>query len=113
MAEIIKLDVKNFVFKNDSKKTPQTGVIAQQLQKVFPNSVIEDEEGYLHIKLDEMFYAAINALKELDKKLITLVRKATKIETKISKLEKENIILKTQVEDLAQRVSKIKAQRGL
>ena len=84
--------------------------MAQELQKVFPNSVFEDENGYLRIRWDEMFYAAINAIKELDKKIVSLVKRATKVETQITKLEKENVELKAQVESLAARVNKLKAQ---
>ena len=57
-----------------------------------------------------MFYAAINAIKELDRKIIALVNRTTKVETQISKLEKENILLKSQVDNLTTRINKLKAQ---
>lgn len=110
LAEINKLKIYNFTFKNDKNKFPQIGVMAQDLQKVFPNSVFKGEDGYLRIKWDEMFYAAINAIKELDKKLIALVNRTTKVETQISKLEKENVILKSQVDNLTIRVNRLKNQ---
>ena len=110
LKELRKLKVYNFTFKNDKNKLPQVGVMAQELQKVFPNSVFEDENGYLRIRWDEMFYAAINAIKELDKKIVSLVKRATKVETQITKLEKENVELKAQVESLAARVNKLKTQ---
>ena len=113
LEKVIQLDVKNYIFKDDEKKTPQTGVIAQHLQKIFPNSVFKDENGYLSIKLDEMFYSAINALKELDKKLAALVKNISKVEEKITKLEKENTILQAQVDNLENRIAKIKNQKGL
>ena len=113
LEKILQLKVKDYIFKDDNTKTPQTGVIAQQLQKIFPNSVFSDEEGYLSIKLDEMFYAAINALKELDSKIVSLVKRTVKVESTISKLEKENILLKDQVTNLTTRIEKIKASRGL
>lgn len=114
LSKVLQLEVKDYTFKKDANKVPQTGIIAQQLEKIFPRSVFEDKNGILSIKLDEMFYAAINALKELDKKIVTLVNKVTHVETKITKLEKENNILKKQVLDLELRVNnKIKAKRGL
>lgn len=109
LNEINKLNIYNYTFKNDKTKAPQVGVIAQELQKVFPNSVFKADDGYLRIKWDEMFYAAINAIKELDKKIIAISKKATKVETQISKLEKENVVLKKQVEKLSARVEKLKA----
>ena len=110
LNEINKLQVYNFNFKNDPDKVPQVGVMAQDLMKIFPNSVFKDDNGYLKIKWDEMFYAAINAIKELDRKIIALVNRTTKVESQISKLEKENILLKSQVDNLTLRVNKLKAQ---
>ena len=69
LDEIKKLDLYNFTFKADKAKTPQVGVMAQDLQKVFPNSVWEGADKYLKIRWDEMFYAVINAVKELDTKI--------------------------------------------
>lgn len=110
LAEINKLKVYNFTFKDDENKLPQIGVMAQDLQKVFPHSVFKNEDGYLRIKWDEMFYAAINAIKELDKKIVALVNRTTKVETQISKLEKENILLKSQVNNLTTRINKLKTE---
>lgn len=110
LNEINKLKIYNFTFKDDAKKVPQIGVMAQDLQKIFPNAVFKDENGYLKIRWDEMLYATINAIKELDHKIITLAKRTIKVETKISKLEKENLELKTQVESLTARINKLKAQ---
>ena len=48
--------------------TLKLGVVAQELQKVFPNAVTKDKDGYLRIRQEDMFYAMINAIKELDLK---------------------------------------------
>ena len=55
-----------------------------------------------------MFFASINAIKELDRKIVSLVNRATKVETQIARLEQENISLKTQVDALSVRVEKLK-----
>ena len=110
LKELRNLKVYNFTFKDDRNKLPQIGVIAQELQKVFPNAVFEDENGYLKIRWEDMFYATINAIKELDKKIVALVKRTTNVETQLTKLEKENIELKAQVESLTARVQKLKAQ---
>ncbi len=110
LNEINKLKIYNYTFKNDDKKLPHVGVMAQDLFKVFPNSVFKGEDGYLRIKWDEMFFATINAIKELDRKIIALVKRTTTVETQISKLEKENILLKSQVDNLSIRINKLKAQ---
>ena len=40
--------------------------MAQDLQKIFPDAVAKGDDGYLRIRLEDMFYAVINAVKELD-----------------------------------------------
>ena len=52
MDEIKKLDLYNFTFKSDKTKTPQVDVVAQDLQKIFPNSVWEGADKYLRIRRD-------------------------------------------------------------
>lgn len=108
LKELNQLKIYDYTFKNDKSKHSQIGVMAQDLQKVFPNSVFEGPDGYLRIRWDEMFFASINAIKELDRKIVSLVNRATKVETQIAKLEQENISLKTQVDALSVRVEKLK-----
>ncbi len=69
MDKINRIKVYDFTFKTDDLKTPHIGVMAQDLQKIFPNAVTKDENGYLQIRHEDMFYAMINALKELDAKI--------------------------------------------
>lgn len=108
LKELNQLKIYDYTFKNDKSKHSQIGVMAQDLQKVFPNSVFEGPDGYLRIRWDEMFFASINAIKELDRKIVRLVNRATKVETQIARLEQENISLKTQVDALSVRVEKLK-----
>lgn len=108
LKELNQLKIYDYTFKNDKSKHSQIGVMAQDLQKVFPNSVFEGPDGYLRIRWDEMFFASINAIKELDRKIVSLVNRATKVETQIAKLEQENISLRTQVDALSVRVEKLK-----
>lgn len=108
LKELNQLKIYDYTFKNDKSKHSQIGVMAQDLQKVFPNSVFDGPDGYLRIRWDEMFFASINAIKELDRKIVSLVNRATKVETQIARLEQENISLKTQVDALSVRVEKLK-----
>lgn len=108
LEKVKQLKVYNYKFKDDKTKTPHVGVIAQDLQKVFPNSVFKGGDEFLKIRLDEMFYAVINSIKELNQKITSLLNKTTKIEKEITKAEKENEKLKSQVEKLSARVEKLK-----
>lgn len=110
LDEINQLKVYNFTYKNDKTKRPQVGVMAQELQKVFPNAVVVGDNGYLKIRWDEMFFASINAIKELDAKIVNLIKRTTDVETQIAQLEKENSNLKMEVANLTTRVEKLKSK---
>ena len=94
--KIRELKVFNYTFKKDEKKTPHVGVIAQDLQKVFPDAVSKAKDGFLRIRFEDMFYAMINAIKELD--------------SRITALEKENQQLKEQNKALDARLKAIEAK---
>ena len=111
LDEINKLQVYNYTYKKDPKKEPHTGVIAQQLQKVFPSAVSKGEDGYLRIRWDEMFYACINAIKTLNQRISSLVKRTLTLENEVNKLEKENSQLKAEVENISARVEKLKSLR--
>lgn len=108
LEKIKQLKVYNYIFKNDKNKVKHVGVIAQDLQKIFPNSVFEDKDGFFKIKTDEIFYAVINSLKELNKRIIALVKQTNVFEEKITKMEKENQKLKKQIADLSARINTLK-----
>lgn len=91
LDEIKKLEVFNYTFKKDKSKTPRVGVMAQDLEKIFPNAVFKGEDGFLRIRMEDIFYAMVNAIKELDSKISILEQKQKKIdelESKVTKLEK-------------------------
>ena len=100
LDEIAALMPYNYTFKDDKAQKSQTGIIAQDLQKIFPASVTEGKDGYLRIRWDEMFYAAINSIKVLDKKLETLA-------TKITGMEKDVKLLKSSHKDLQRKITSL------
>ena len=113
LDEINALEVKNFTFKNDKEKTPHVGVIAQQLQKVFPNSVFEDKKsGYLKIKTEEIFYAMVNSIKELFAQIQDLTAKITGLDKRITELEKQNQLLLEQNKAFEKRLEKLEKQNS-
>jgi hypothetical protein len=73
LDEIAALDVVNFHYKEGTGLDLPTdvsisGVVAQELQEVFPEAVAhldDDPDNYLTIGTDPMFWAMINAIKEL------------------------------------------------
>ena len=97
LDKIRQLKVFNYTFKKDTTKTPHVGVIAQDLQKVFPNAVKKGADGFLTIRMEDMFYAVINAIKELDAKYQAQ-------EKRINALEKENKEFKARLDKLEAKV---------
>ena len=87
LDKVRQLKVFNFTYKKDTTKTPHVGVIAQDLQKVFPNAVQKGEDGFLTIRMEDMFYAVINAIKELDAKYQAQEKRINELENRIEKLE--------------------------
>ena len=87
LDKIRQLKVFNYTFKKDKKKVPHVGVIAQDLQKVFPNAVKRGVDGFLTIRMEDMFYAMINAIKELDLRYRAQEKRIDELEARIQKLE--------------------------
>ena len=87
LDKIRQLTVFNYTLKKDKTKTPHVGVIAQDLQKVFPDAVKKGTDGFLTIRFEDMFFAMINAIKELDLKYEAQEKRINELEARIEKLE--------------------------
>ena len=111
LAEIKKLNVYNYTFKNDPNKLPQVGVIAQDLKMVFPNAVTKGEDGYYKIRWDEMLYSAINAVKELNAKVINIAKRIESDRNRVASLKKDNAELNAQLDKLADEVTALETKK--
>lgn len=107
LAELKRLELFHYTYKNDENKTPHVGVMAQDLQKIFPDAVIKGEDGFLKIRLEDMFYAVINAVKELDARLEVVQAQVksnldiiTKLQATVDSQKEEIIELKKQNSDI-------------
>jgi hypothetical protein len=103
LEKIKQIKVFNYTRKDDKEKTPRVGVIAQDLQKIFPDAVSKGSDGFLNIRPEDILYALVNAVKELDKNI-------KEIQTRVAKLEKENKQLKAQNKALEARLSGLEAK---
>ena len=106
LNKILKLRPYNYTYKND-EKTPQVGVIAQDLQKVFPDAVSKDKKGYLKIRIEDMFYALVNSVKELAQKLEDISSKIVKANKDILGIKKEHQDINKQILVLEKRIKKL------
>ena len=87
LDKIRELKVFNYTFKKDKKKTPHVGVMAQDLQKIFPDAVTKGKDGFLRIRMEDMFYAVINSIKELDARVTALEKENKDLKQRLEKLE--------------------------
>lgn len=104
---VSKLMPYNYVFKDDKNQASQVGVIAQDLEKVFKNSVKLAHDGYLHIRWDEMFYAAINSIKQLSIKVDKIAEDLSNIESDINDLNSSHKNIKKRIAVLNARAAKL------
>jgi hypothetical protein len=79
----------SFTFKDSGR--PAAGVIAQDVQKVLPSAVKENEKGFLTVDYLQLFAPVIEAVKDLAS--IT-----DRHAERITQLEKENTALKSRLE---------------
>ncbi len=114
LEKIKELKVYDYTFKKDKEKRPQVGIMAQDLQKVFPDAVHEGPGGYLMIRQDDMFYAMINSIKQLDtfvqgilNEIKVILEKITGVDNRVKVLEQENKQLKEQIQEMYERLEKI------
>lgn len=117
LNEIRQIEVDDFTFKADGSKTPQIGVIAQDLQKVFPNSVSQGPDKYLSISQNEMFYAMLNSIKQLDgmfqgwvKDFKALVARIQMVEDKVIALIKVDQINSDKIKSLEAKNKSLEAR---
>ena len=87
LDKIRALKVFNYTFKKDKTKEPHVGVMAQDLQKVFPDAVKKGADGFLTIRMEDMFYAVINAVKELDSRVTALEKENAELKVRLERLE--------------------------
>lgn len=127
LKDIRKINVYNYNWKSDDKKTQRIGVIAQELQKVIPEGVEAGggSDGYLTVNVEWLIYPMINAIKELDvqvqtikkqvvayaKEYVTLAERVNKLEKEVKVLEKENKALTRDVKIAYKNVKKAESLR--
>ena len=90
LAEINQVKIRNFKYRTPSEITAselqkydlnqlaindtntKVGVIAQEFEKVFPNSIKTDDRGIKNVCEDELLFAMVKAIQELSAKVTAL-----------------------------------------
>lgn len=89
---------------DDGQKGVQTGLIAQEVEKVYPELVRTDKEGWKSVNYASLVAPLIEAVKELKAMLDNIVAKLNPLADKVLKLEKENEALYRHIDVLEKRV---------
>ena len=111
LDKIRQLKVFNYTFKKDKEKTPHVGVIAQDLQKIFPDAVTKGDDGFLRIRMEDMFYALVNAVKELDAKITELTNQVKILQEQNKYIIKQNKQIMQENKEIKARLKAIEAAR--
>ena len=64
LISLLQLEAKSYTMKNDTEQKQKIGLLAQEVQKVFPELVSEDNNGMLAVNYQALVPVLINALKE-------------------------------------------------
>ena len=92
MNDLSKLRKIYYLWKDNPEQGKQLGVIAQDVQKLYPELVDEDAEtGLLSVAYDKLSVVALAAIDKLHEEAKALKSKNQELENRISKLE--NILL--------------------
>ena len=94
LAKINQIRGVNYRWKDEAKGDElHMGVIAQEVEKVFPEVVSEDNEGIKSVSYTSLVGALIESTKELNKAVEGM-------EVMVEELKKENALLKDRIEVL-------------
>jgi hypothetical protein len=80
LAKLLQIDGKTYSMKKDEKKKQKIGLLAQDIEKVFPE-LVSESNGIKSVNYQGLVPVLINALKEQDSKM-------KEQETRIERLEK-------------------------
>ena len=89
LKDLQKLRKIYYIWKEDKSEKKQIGLIAQDVQKLYPELVEVDENtGLLSLAYDKLSVVALAAVDKLHEEICSLQKKNTELEDRINKLEK-------------------------
>lgn len=105
LKEILNIDTIIYSYKegNIKKIDPEkefTGVLAQNVQANIPEAVKEDKDGYLSLNTTPIFWAMINAIKDL-------YHEITGVQREIASLKEDNKVKDQEIKELKERLDRI------
>lgn len=86
LESVMKLRGVSFNWKALSNDRKNFGVIAQEIEKVFPNLVSKDDRGYLMVNYEGLIPVLTEAIKEQQTEIDNLKKKYEELEAKVNQL---------------------------
>ena len=99
LAKLLQIDGKTYTMKKDENKKQKIGVLAQDIEKVFPE-LVSESNGVKSVNYQGLVPVLINALKEQDSKMNEQENKMNEQEAKLNKQQAEIDKLKAIVSKL-------------
>jgi len=119
LEDILRLNVKSFTFRNDKAHKTHVGVIAQELQKIIPEAIVEGPgqgkyNKLLYVDQSYIIFELVNAVKQLHGKIVSNLNRIIVLENEVkslkiqnSKLENENKKLNNEIKNIDSRLVKL------
>ena len=85
ISRLLEIDGKSYTFNNSGEKS--IGVLAQDIQKQFPDLVKERKDGMMTVNYQGLIPVLINAFKEQQIQLEKMAEEKKSLEARIEKLE--------------------------
>ena len=94
LDKLHQIEGKTYTFLKDEEHTPKIGVLAQEVQSVFPELVSEGADGILSVNYQGLVPVLINAINEQELKMSEQELKMSEQDAKIAALEAQNAEIK-------------------
>lgn len=98
LSKLLNIDGKTYTVKKNGAQ--KIGVLAQDIQEVFPELVSEDNEGMLSVNYQGLIPVLINALKEQDEKIVKQQKEINHLKAQETKLIVQEKRIESQEERL-------------
>ncbi len=89
LEKLLKLRGVSFTFNNDPENKTQIGLIAQEVEKEFPELVVTDAEGYKSIAYGNMTAVLTEGIKEQQSQINELKAENTELKSRIEEIERK------------------------
>jgi trimeric autotransporter adhesin len=110
LEKILQLQAVTYNFKTSPDENRRTGYRAQEIKKIAPEFVRENEDGYLQVYYDALIPWITEAIKILKSKMDFQQREIASVKEelheKIEKLEQENALLKERLDKIEASLNK-------